>query len=94
MGEFLLQALRRIDSPLIRDIRGAGLFVGLDIDPARGSAREVCLRLMEKGILSKETHETVVRLAPPLSIEREQLAWAVARIEEVLDDMERLRKAS
>ncbi|MEJ2601923.1 MAG: ornithine--oxo-acid transaminase [Gammaproteobacteria bacterium] len=94
MGEFLIDSLRRIESPLIRDVRGSGLFVGLEIDPARGSAREVCLRLMEKGILTKETHETVVRLAPPLSIDREQLSWAVARIEEVLDDMEHLRKAS
>jgi ornithine--oxo-acid transaminase len=94
MGEYLIDSLRRIESPLIRDVRGSGLFVGLEIDPARGSAREVCLRLMEKGILTKETHETVVRLAPPLSIDREQLSWAVARIEEVLDDMEHLRKAS
>jgi ornithine--oxo-acid transaminase len=94
MGAVLLEGLRRIDSPLVRDVRGRGLFVGLEIDPGKGSAREVVERLMQKGVLSKETHETVVRLAPPLSISREQLAWALARIEEVLTDMEQLRKAS
>lgn len=94
MGEFLLEALRRIESPLVRDIRGSGLFVGLEIDPEQGSAREVCERLMARGVLSKETHETVVRLAPPLSIGREELEWAVSRIEEVLIEMDRLRRAS
>ena len=94
MGAFLLGELRRIDSPLVKEIRGKGLFVGLEIDPAKGSAREVVERLMQKGLLSKETHETVVRLAPPLSISREQLQWALARIAEVLADLERLRKAS
>jgi len=94
MGAFLLEELRRIDSPLVRDVRGRGLFVGLEIDPHKGSAREVVERLMQKGVLSKETHETVVRLAPPLSISKDQLQWALARIAEVLADMERLRKAS
>jgi ornithine--oxo-acid transaminase len=94
MGAFLLQELRRIDSPLVKEVRGKGLFVGLEIDPAKASAREVVERLMEKGLLSKETHETVVRLAPPLSISRDELEWAVARIGEVLAEMDRLRKAS
>jgi ornithine--oxo-acid transaminase len=94
MGAFLLEELRRIDSPLVNEVRGKGLFVGLEIDPAKASAREVVERLMEKGLLSKETHETVVRLAPPLSISRDELQWAVARIGEVLAEMDRLRKAS
>ncbi len=94
MGAFLLEALRRIDSPLVKEVRGKGLFVGLEIDPAKGSARDVVERLMHKGLLSKETHETVVRLAPPLSIARNELEWAVARIGEVLADLDRLRKAS
>jgi len=94
MGAFLLEELQRIDSPLIKEIRGKGLFAGLEIDPDRGSAREVVERLMHKGLLSKETHETVVRLAPPLSISRDELTWAVARIGEVLAEMDRLRRAS
>jgi ornithine--oxo-acid transaminase len=68
-------------------VRGRGLFIGLDIDPGRVSARTVCERLMERGLLTKETHETVVRLAPPLAIAREQLDWAVAQIEAVLGDL-------
>jgi len=94
MGAFLLGELQRIESPLVKDVRGKGLFVGLEIEPRRASAREVVERLMHKGILSKETHETVVRLAPPLSISRDELQWAVERIREVLTEMDRLRKAS
>ena len=94
MGERLLQQLRALDSPLIRDVRGRGLFVGIEIDPALGSAREICESLMSRGLLSKETHETVVRLAPPLIITREQIDWAVEQIATVLTEMDRLRMAS
>jgi ornithine--oxo-acid transaminase len=86
-GAWLLDRLRTIDSPLIREIRGRGLFIGIDIDPAKASARQVCQRLMKKGLLSKETHETVVRLAPPLAVDRETLAWAADRMTEVLREM-------
>jgi ornithine--oxo-acid transaminase len=86
-GAWLLDRLRTIDSPLIREIRGRGLFIGIDIDPTKASARQVCQRLMKKGLLSKETHETVVRLAPPLAVDRETLAWAADRMTEVLREM-------
>lgn len=94
LGEYLIKGLGEIDSPLIRDIRGCGLFVGVDIDPAFGSAREICEALMERGLLSKETHETVVRLAPPLVIDREQIDWAIEQIDTVLGEMDRVRLAS
>ena len=94
MGDYLLEKLHRLDSPLISDIRGRGLFVGVEIDPARASAREICEALMERGLLSKETHETVVRLAPPLVIERKEIDWAVGQISEVLTEMDRIRLAS
>jgi len=94
LGDHLIAALRRIDNPLIRDIRGRGLFVGVEIDPALGSARAVCEALMQRGLLSKETHSTVVRLAPPLVISRQQIDWAVDRIREVLTEMDRVRLAS
>jgi ornithine--oxo-acid transaminase len=94
LGKYLMEQLAGIDSPLIDTIRGSGLFVGIEIDPALGSAREVCERLMGRGLLSKETHETVVRLAPPLIITREQLDWAVQQITEVLQEMDQLRLAS
>ena len=93
-GEWLLEQLRQIRSPLIREVRGRGLFIGIDIDPALASAREICLRLMSRGLLSKETHEVVVRLAPPLTIDQELLAWAVLQIREVLEELDNLRQAS
>jgi len=94
MGKYMLDKLQNIDSPLIKDIRGVGLFVGVEIDPALGTAREVCERLMQHGILSKETHNTVVRLAPPLTIGRSEIDWALERISEVLREMDRMRLAS
>jgi len=93
-GDWLLSELRRIDSPLIREVRGRGLFIGIEIDPRLASAREICEHLMARGLLSKETHEVVVRLAPPLGIDRELLAWAVTQIREVLEDLEKMRRAS
>ena len=84
LGEYFLKALRLIKSPLIKEVRGRGLWIGIDIDARLRSARTVCEELMKKGILSKETHETVIRLAPPLVIERTDLDWAIDRIKEVL----------
>ena len=88
MGDYLLRELRFIRSPLIRDVRGLGLFIGVEIDPAQVSARHVCDRLMARGLLSKDTHGTVVRFAPPLTISRGQIDWALARIRHVFDEME------
>ena len=85
-GEYMMAKLRAIDSPLISDIRGSGLFVGIEIDPALGSARQICESLMARGLLSKETHETVVRLAPPLVISHEEINWAVEQIDQVLGE--------
>jgi len=62
LGEILLSGLRAIDSPLVREVRGLGLFSGIDIDPAWASAREVVMRLLARGILSRDTHNTVVRV--------------------------------
>lgn len=94
LGIYLLDKLAALKSPFIKSLRGKGLFVGIEIDPRRARAREVCERLMAQGILSKETHETVVRLAPPLVVTREQLDWAVERIGLVLAEMGKLKAAS
>jgi ornithine--oxo-acid transaminase len=94
MGDYLIGELRKIDSPLITDVRGRGLFVGVEIDPALCSARRICEALMAKGVLSKETHETVIRLAPPLLISREEIDWAVGRLREVLAETEKVQLAS
>jgi ornithine--oxo-acid transaminase len=94
MGAYLANQLQQIETPLIRDVRGRGLFIGVEIDPALCSARRVCEMLMERGLLSKETHETVVRLAPPLIISRDEVDWAITQIREVLAEIDKVRLAS
>ena len=94
MGDYLLQELCAIDSPLISDVRGRGLFVGIEINPELGRARAVCEALMQRGLLSKETHETVVRLAPPLVIGKADIDWALAQVRDVIREMDALRLAS
>ena len=94
MGEYLIEQLRTIDCPLVQEVRGKGLFVGVEIDPAYASARDVCKALMKRGLLSKETHNTVVRLAPPLIISKAEIDWAVTQIREVLDELNAHRLAS
>jgi ornithine--oxo-acid transaminase len=87
LGAHMLERLRAIASPALKEVRGRGLWAGAEIDPAIASARETCERLLEKGVLSKETHHTVVRLAPPLVIARADLDWALDRFEEVLHEL-------
>ena len=94
LGTYLLSSLGDIDSPLIKDVRGRGLFIGIELNPSLGSARTFCEALMTRGLLSKETHETVVRLAPPLVISDTEIDWAVRQIRDVVDDMDRMRLAS
>jgi ornithine--oxo-acid transaminase len=93
-GAYLLAKLREIRSPLIREVRGRGLFIGVEMERSRCKARSVCEALMARGLLSKETHETVVRLAPPLVISRAQIDWAVQQIREVIEHMEKVPLAS
>jgi ornithine--oxo-acid transaminase len=88
LGDYLLRELRAIDSPLIKEVRGKGLLVGVEVQPARATALEVCERLMLRGVLSKDTHETVVRFAPPLTISHEQIDWAVRELRATLAEME------
>jgi ornithine--oxo-acid transaminase len=76
-GEYLLTRLRSLRHPAIVDIRGKGLFVGVEFDPSFASARRICDELVGFGVLTKDTHGTVVRLAPALTIERAQIDLAV-----------------
>ena len=87
LGEYLREGLRRLNSTLITDVRGRGLLIGMEVDPDRVSARTVCEHLMEQGILTKETHETVVRLAPPLIIDRETIDNALTTIGNTLSQL-------
>jgi ornithine--oxo-acid transaminase len=85
LGEYFITELRKIHSPLIREIRGRGLWIGVDFDPAKISGRTVAEHLLAAGILSKETHGTVIRLAPPLVITREQIDWTIVQFRKVLE---------
>jgi len=91
LGAHMLARLRACNSPVLAAVRGRGLWVGAEINPAFAGAREVCENLLAKGVLSKETHDTVVRLAPPLVISREDLDCALDRFEAVLRDLEKRR---
>jgi ornithine--oxo-acid transaminase len=86
MGEYLFSRLKAISSPMVKDVRGKGLLIGLEIDTARASAREFVETLLRHGVLSKDTHGTVARFAPPLIIDREQVDWAVDRIRDALGE--------
>ncbi|TCT16685.1 ornithine--oxo-acid transaminase [Melghiribacillus thermohalophilus] len=81
LGEYMLQELKKMDNPIIKEVRGKGLFIGVELDEP---ARKYCEELKEKGLLCKETHENVIRFAPPLIIKKEELNWALDRIREVL----------
>ena len=87
LGEHLLMRLDDLASPLVRAVRGRGLWVGVDLDPKRVSARAVVERMAERGVLSKDTHETVIRFAPPLTVEREQLDWGIDVFADVLHEV-------
>jgi ornithine--oxo-acid transaminase len=88
LGGHLLSRLRGLDSTLIRAVRGRGLWVGVELDPTRVSARAVVERMAERGVLSKDTHETVIRFAPPLTISREALDWGIGVFASVLAEFE------
>lgn len=84
LGAWLIEHLRAADVPTVEQVRGRGLWVGIVLRPEAGAARAACERLLEVGILAKDTHETTIRLAPPLVITREELEWALERIVPVL----------
>jgi ornithine--oxo-acid transaminase len=86
MGAHLLKRLRGISSPVVTEVRGKGLLIGVELDPGHVTARQFVETLLKHGILSKDTHGTVARFAPPLTVEREQLDWAVERIRDALTE--------
>jgi ornithine--oxo-acid transaminase len=83
LGDYFQQQLKTISSPLIKEVRGKGLLIGVEIDETY-PARQICLKLKEKGVLTKETHGTVIRFSPPLVITREQIDVVVGALKEVL----------
>ena len=83
MGEYLSNALKNIDTNSIKEVRGKGLWIGVELYKDSVKAKNICLDLLDLGILAKETHETVIRFAPPLIINKEQIDWAMERITQV-----------
>ncbi len=84
LGTYALERLRNLNSPIIKEVRGLGLWIGIELREEAGGARRYCEALQQAGLLCKETHKHVIRLAPPLIIRREELDWALDRIESVL----------
>lgn len=84
MGSYFLDQLRQIKSPHIKEVRGRGLLIGIELLPEAGGARRFCESLKDKGLLCKETHTHILRIAPPLIIQKADIDWALERLEDVL----------
>ena len=84
MGEYFQDMLAEINSPHVKEVRGKGLMIGVELKPEAGGARRFCEALQENGILAKETHRNIIRFAPPLVITQEDIDWAIERIRPVL----------
>ncbi len=87
LGEYFLQKLRAMNSHWIKEVRGLGLWIGLELTAEAGGARRYCEALWHKGLLCKETHVDTIRFAPPLMITREELDWALERVAEVFAEL-------
>ncbi|MEO6382115.1 MAG: aminotransferase class III-fold pyridoxal phosphate-dependent enzyme, partial [Nitrobacter sp.] len=89
LGAHLLARLAAIRNPIIREVRGRGLFAGVELDRDVANAAAVATRLLQAGVLTKDTHRNTIRFAPPLIIEESEINWAVDRVAEVLDEFAR-----
>jgi ornithine--oxo-acid transaminase len=84
MGNYFLEGLRSIRSNIVKEVRGRGLMMAIELVPEAGGARQYCYALKDLGLLAKDTHENTIRLAPPLVITRDQVEWAVEQIEKTI----------
>ena len=84
LGDYLMEKLAALNTPLFENIRGRGLWVGVDVDSSHISAGALCAKLLEKGVLAKETQENTIRFAPPLVITRDEIDWGVRQLEACL----------
>ena len=84
LGRMAIERLRSLDSAHVKEVRGRGLWIGIELHPEAGGARRFCEALQRQSVLCKETHDHVIRIAPPLVITREELEWALGKIEAVL----------
>lgn len=84
LGKYFMSELRKIDTPAVKEVRGRGMLIGVELFPEAGGARRYCEMLQDEGILAKETHDHVIRFAPALVVEKNDLDWALAIIADVL----------
>ena len=84
LGNYFVEKLKEIPSKHVKEVRGKGLLIGVELNPEAGGARRFCEVLKENGILAKETHDNVIRFAPPLVITQETIDWALPIIRETL----------
>jgi len=84
MGDYFLAGLKGISSPHIKEVRGRGLMIAMELHPEAGGARSFCYRLADRGMLCKETHENTIRFAPPLVIKKDEVDWALEQIDAVM----------
>ncbi len=84
MGTYFLDCLKQIKNPLIKDVRGKGLMIGVEFTAEAGGARQYCEKLREQGLLCKETHDDIIRFAPPLVITKDTVDWALEKIQQVI----------
>ena len=85
LGTYFVEQLTEIPSPHVKEVRGRGLLIGVELKPSAGAARRFCEALQSRGILAKETHENVIRFAPPLVIDKATIDWALPSIRGVLN---------
>lgn len=93
-GAYMMERLRELDSPAVREVRGKGLLIGVELHTSAGPARGYCNSLMAQGVLCKDTHEQVIRFAPPLVITEQEIDWAIERIAGVLAPQRQVQPAA
>ena len=84
LGEYFKTKLKSINNEIVKDVRGKGLWIGLELNQSHINAIDLCLMLLTEGLLCKETHKTVIRFAPPLMITKEEIDWAFEKITKVI----------
>jgi len=80
MGAYFLDKLQKLNNPLIKEVRGRGLMIAVELSPEAGGARQYCYKLKDSGLLCKETHDHIIRIAPPLIITKDEVDWAAEQI--------------
>ena len=88
LGSYFKKSLQAIDNKIIKEVRGMGLWIGMELNESKINAKDLCLLLLNEGLLCKETHKTVIRFAPPLMITKKEIDWAIKKITKVISSIE------